>query len=44
MVAIEQIDNNNDNGRLYACNLSAKTWNMPELHAAQPLDYLSQYP
>ena len=26
------------------CNVSAKIWNTPELHSAQPLDYLSQYP
>jgi len=26
------------------CNVSQKIWNMPESHAAQPLDYLSQYP
>ena len=26
------------------CNVSAKIWNMPESHAAQPLDYLSQSP
>ena len=26
------------------CNVSAKIWNMPESHAAQPLDYLSQFP
>ena len=26
------------------CNLSAKIWNTPELHTAQPLDYLSQFP
>ena len=26
------------------CNVSAKIWNTPELHTAQSLDYLSQFP
>jgi len=26
------------------CNVSAKIWNTSELHSAQPLDYLSQFP
>ena len=43
-MVVEAIDVDVDVKGHEACNVSAKIWNMPESHAAQPLDYLSLCP